>query len=580
MNHPLLQKASIVYSPTANFQNLGAGVPAPPQPACIKPARSLGNDVVINGGFDADSNWTKGDGWSISNGVASCDGTQSSFSFLFQSGGNYKVGQFYEITYTVTSFTAGRITVGFGDSSNISDLASQHSGTPRTTAGTFTQIIEINRLSGDADAVFFVVNPGGKNPGFVGSIDNVIVKKVTMAQFDFQRNTTATIVNESGLIETVAIHIPRIDYLSGVGVYLHEPTSTNTATYSNDFTQGDIFDGSSNPFLNQCVLTANSITAPDGTNNGWKLTDSDDGGSGISRLQYSNTIVTSGDSNTFSIFLKKGSTDFAYIRTVNYDTSANGDTFFNLNTGSISLASANHSDVKMENYGNGWYRCTISIRTTTDVSGRFDIGIATSSGITSITRDGTNFIYMFGVQAEANGDTDIDSFLTSYIPTNGATTTRLGDSMSNAGNTDLINSTEGVFYVNLAGLARKFKSTRRIALCGNSSNEIRVDFGNSEDRVTLRVRANGNNVATTTQTVTDISQFHKYAIQWKENDFKFYIDGVQVATDTIGATYTANTLDRVNLATSTGSSKMEGKIKCIAVFKQTLTDAELVTLTS
>ena len=71
MNHPLLQKASIVFSPTAyGTSTLNS----------IKPAQSFGSELVTNGNFATDSNWTKGTGWTISGGVASCDGTQSSTS--------------------------------------------------------------------------------------------------------------------------------------------------------------------------------------------------------------------------------------------------------------------------------------------------------------------------------------------------------------------------------------------------------------------------------------------------------------------------------------------------------------------
>ena len=97
----------------------------------------------------------------------------------------------------------------------------------------------------------------------------------------------------------------------------------------------------------------------------------------------------------------------------------------------------------------------------------------------------------------------------------------------------------------------------------------------------MRVRVGASNVTTKTITGTyNISEFHKYAIQWKLNDFKIYIDGVEVHTNTSGATYSANTLDRINIGSYAEGSNMEGKIKCIAVFKETLTDAELVTLTS
>jgi hypothetical protein len=551
MNHPLLQKASIVFSPTAyGTSTLNS----------IKPALSLGAEKVVNGNFATDSDWTKGTGWTISGGTANASATSNTFQ---QSSATLTGGRKYRVEFQITSYTSGTLNIDLGSSSYSASY---------TSAGLKTVDLEAG---------------GFNRPRFYGgsvtcSIDNVSIKEITDADFDFTRNSIATRVNESGLIETVAANIPRIDYLSGVGVYLNEWQSTNTATYSNDFTQGDIFNSSGNPNAVNSVITATSTTSPDGTNNGWKLTDNNDSGTGTAQMAYYTTNVTSGDSNTFSIFLKKGSTDFAYITSGGFDSTENGTSYFNLSTGAISSAAANHKDVKMEDYGNGWYRCSISNRTTTDVIGSFIVAIATTSGSINITRDGSNFLYMFGVQAEANDDTDLDSFLTSYIPTSGGTVTRVKDIAVNSGNTDLINSPEGVLYINLAGNARIFASTRRISLSdGTNDNGVRFDFLNIEDRITMRVRVGGNNVAAKTITGTyNISQFHKYAIQWKENDFKFYIDGVEVGTSTSGATYPANTLDRLNFGSYAEGSNIEASIKCVAVFKQTLTDAELVTLTS
>lgn len=45
----------------------------------------VGENLVTNGTFDADSDWAKGDGWSISAGVAANDGSGASFSSLAQS---------------------------------------------------------------------------------------------------------------------------------------------------------------------------------------------------------------------------------------------------------------------------------------------------------------------------------------------------------------------------------------------------------------------------------------------------------------------------------------------------------------
>jgi hypothetical protein len=58
-------------------------------------------NIVQNGTFDTDSNWTKGTGWSIANGLASCDGSQSSSSNLYQV--LYTVGKTYKTQLTVNA---------------------------------------------------------------------------------------------------------------------------------------------------------------------------------------------------------------------------------------------------------------------------------------------------------------------------------------------------------------------------------------------------------------------------------------------------------------------------------------------
>ena len=80
------------------------------------------------------------------------------------------------------------------------------------------------------------------------------------------------------------------------------------------------------------------------------------------------------------------------------------------------------------------------------------------------------------------------------------------------------------------------------------------------------------------QTTTN---FNKLAVSYKEDDIKFYLNGVKVHTDTSASTFPANTLNVINFAASNGtSSSFFGKAKCLAVFKESLTDAELTCLTT
>lgn len=90
----------------------------------------LGAELVTNGTFATSSDWTTGTGWSISAGVASVDGTQGADSDLEQ---DIVVtnGNSYQVTFEITSYTAGTITPVVGGTS----------GTARSAVGTFTETI-------------------------------------------------------------------------------------------------------------------------------------------------------------------------------------------------------------------------------------------------------------------------------------------------------------------------------------------------------------------------------------------------------------------------------------------------------
>ena len=121
---------------------------------------TLGSDLITNGNFTTDSDWIKGDGWSISDGVASSDGSQSGGSNLKQVAGLATGNVAYEVTFTVSDYSAGNVRTVLGGSAV---------GTFRSANGTYTQTLWI---AGGSN--FFIQS----DADFVGSIDNVVVKKV------------------------------------------------------------------------------------------------------------------------------------------------------------------------------------------------------------------------------------------------------------------------------------------------------------------------------------------------------------------------------------------------------------------
>ena len=97
--------------------------------------------------------------------------------------------------------------------------------------------------------------------------------------------------------------------------------------------------------------------------------------------------------------------------------------YFNVSEGTIGTTSAGLTTSITES-NNGFYRCVIT--------GQFDgsnnyMRIYSSATDGSIsTGDGVNGVYIWGAQTEQQ------SYATSYIPTNGATNTRLQDIANNS----------------------------------------------------------------------------------------------------------------------------------------------------
>ena len=172
--------------------------------------------------------------------------------------------------------------------------------------------------------------------------------------------------------------------------------------------------------------------------------------------------------------------------------------------------------------------------------------------------------------------TEQQSYATSYIPTNGATNTRLQDIATNSGNSTLINSTEGVLYAEMAALAEN-EGNRCITISANSSNKVMLRFG-TLNRVQVFVVANGALVSNELHTLTNITDFNKFAFKYKSGDNRLFVNGLKVDDNNDTFSFTSD-LNKVNF-NEDGGQNFFGKAKAIAVFKEALTDAQLQSLTT
>ena len=245
----------------------------------------------------------------------------------------------------------------------------------------------------------------------------------------FTRNSTATYVDELGVIKTAAAGEGRIDHDPATGECLGlliEESRTNLTLHSEDFTNAAWSHGA------ETLHSANQAVAPDGTTTADLIYPNS---TGFARTLFQNYGNASG-TYTVSVFAKAAGRNFIYV----YNAQGNAKAWFNLSTGTKGSADANIDDYDIIDYGNDWYRCYV--RTNSTTARYFYLGPADADNSTEVTASGTNGIYVWGAQFEEG------SFPTSYIPTSGSTYQRLADEASITGTafSNWYNQSEGTWF--------------------------------------------------------------------------------------------------------------------------------------
>jgi len=125
----------------------------------------VGAELINNPGFDADTDWTKGTGWTIAAGVASC-ATALDWQYLFQAVAATLVeGTRYRVTFTISNYSAGGARVVLNTTTS-----------PTYTAdGTYVWEVTLNPFASEQIGISSVIG------GFTGDIDNFSVKVLTPA---------------------------------------------------------------------------------------------------------------------------------------------------------------------------------------------------------------------------------------------------------------------------------------------------------------------------------------------------------------------------------------------------------------
>ena len=306
-------------------------------------------ELVTNGDFATDSDWTK-NGWTI-NGEASNDGVNTGNL-------NQDIGLQQDKTYlvevTITNYNSGTLQVRLGLGSTI-DVGSSEDTFSLTLTSTSTNSL-----------LRFYPKVGSL---FNGSISNISVKEVTRD------------------------NVPRIDYTGGGCPHiLAEPQRTNLITYSEDLSTYSTV---------STTVSTTTETSPIESVTPFLITET-----ATSNQHYigGNSVSLSGN-NTIYCFVKNVSSG-RYFKMWGLGLGgANEAVIFDTNTETIYEPSTStlyvSGSAKLEDYSNGWFRCSITVNTT--ITSFVAIGlINTVSGFGNdmYLGDITKSVLITGVQLE------------------------------------------------------------------------------------------------------------------------------------------------------------------------------------
>ena len=308
-----------------------------------------------------------------------------------------------------------------------------------------------------------------------------------------------------------------------------EPSRTNKITQSENF-------GSSVWNTNTGSVTVESgYLAPDGTNTAYKITE-----------------VSSGVFFTGSLNILGTDARSIFARTVS-------------GTGQVSLLTNQANNDNLFTLTEEWQRFEI---TSASIAGSTFYGVDFRNANATLTE-----VIIWGAQSE------VGSYVTSYIPTSGQQETRLADKCNNAGDSTIFNDDEGVLFVEAASL----ESTGGIISLNdgtgtNDRNSVRLFFISGEIRAQIYNSDGSINVSISTSGA-NVLNFNKVALKYSQSVCSLFVNGVKIGDDT--DSFSVSSLSKINFARNNPDSIVyKGKVKALHYFNEALSDQECIDLTT
>lgn len=392
--------------------------------------------------------------------------------------------------------------------------------------------------------------------------------------FTVSRNTTATRVNSSGLIDSVASGVPRIDWLGqSCPALLVEASGQNLCLQSTDTTTS---------WLLGANLTSGAIDVIGVS--GINLTVAASGSSvgdtaGSNRTTTINATLTSGSTYTISFLVKKTGAHtiggfFANTSGATQTAFGSGfDVSGSFSSGSLIATSPITNRIRrVEQWGTDVYRCSETFTmTATNVLTVLRLGPV--SGVTSLSNSAVGTQLGF-----AAPQIELGAFPTSFIPTTVAAVSRAADVISASGVSGYIGQTEGTLYVEWDisrlnagnfgfnidnGSVTEYVSIARLSSTGAFRLAIKKSSGSEVNLITSSAFSTG---------------IFKVACGYKNGDYTLYVNGAQIGTSNNSTDFPTGTLSKC-IISDANFGFPNNRLRAAALYTTRLSNDQLAELT-
>ena len=395
------------------------------------------------------------------------------------------------------------------------------------------------------------------------------------------RSTTATFVGANGLIQTSTYNNTRIDFdpttLACKGVLIEEQR-TNLVNYSQSTS------GWSSGGGNTCAMTVDTgILAPDGTATALKITASATS-SAQCYMNNSSATYVANNSYIFSAFVKQGTSRYVGINGGYNGTYLNTEAavMYDFATNTFPLVYSSVTSYGSQIFPGGWVRIWIKYTPTGALT--FDLRLMLANNPSLYSQTAGDYAWVWGMQVEQAGA------VSSYIPTNGSSTTRNSDycymlltSVPNYNPYQATVTTNYVDYFNGGSIATLCSLSTNLA--GNGTfNEIGIRYSNAS--------SSNFYIYSTATTPNYLGSFNwssnpvKVALAYNSNDYALAGDGQLIKQQNYGVVPNLNStgagLNYLIIGNDwpTGNGYyLNGHLKKLTIYPVRLSNAELIEIT-